>query len=154
MAYQSIVWMHCKPPAALIDLWYTLFLNASICKLGWIVFPFGKRAYWWRMTSILHLCDWVTPSAVTMRRFTIWWLSIPVTSTTLSILAITLTSLPAIPPFAPLSTNDSKTFLECLDTSYLMKCCLIILFWDFSFLGENSILQMSAGFFKVTAWIS
>src|SRR5919112_3266488 len=69
-------------------------------------FPFPVYAYWCMMAITGPFCVLMTPPAVTMGISLILWLSIPWMSTVRPVFDMTRTSSPAIPPFAPRSTNE------------------------------------------------
>ena len=79
-----------------------------------------------------------------------WWLSMPITLTVLwgdvPLWGMILTSLPAIPPFAPLSTNEALCDCLCSETLYI-QCILTFLY----FVPLNSISSLL--FLKVSLWL-
>jgi hypothetical protein len=72
-----------------------------------MVDPLLSNAYWFIIPMIGPFCVWMTPPTVPMSILVRWWLSMPLMSTVHQVLNMTLTSVPATPPLAPLSLSDS-----------------------------------------------
>jgi len=116
--------MHWRPPI-LMDL-----------SLAWFLIPFKLG---WRMDGSTSAsvdilvedritspcCVLMIPPTVIIAMFTIWWLSMPWTSTILWVLWITHTSEPPIPPLAP---QSNKTVQNCswMQIQISMKVFLLI----------------------------
>ena len=88
-----------------------------------MVFVSGMMAYWCIMATIGPFFVSTTEATVPISRFRTVCESTPVRSTRLSVLEMTLVSLPAIPPFAPLSTRE-PAFLVVL--TFMLYCTFVI----------------------------